>query len=266
MNRREREMVRILAQGREEYGYVAVKAEFEAEGTRMDELLRLVEISHRAGLKLAVKVGGCEAVRDLIESKQIGVDFIIAPMIESAYAVKKYALAKEKVYDPDEQQDTRFLFNMETIQCYDHREDVVAEAKGKLGGIVFGRSDFCGSLGMGSNDINEPSITERIVDVAGLCAANDLDLVVGGGVSVDSLDALRTIRAVHLSRFETRKVVFGADALDLDAVGDGMRAALTFEIQWLLNKREYYGAIHQEDQKRIETLESRWGVLQDVVE
>jgi hypothetical protein len=267
MNEMELEMVEILEKGKKEYGYLGVKAEFEAEGTRIDELLRLIEMSRKAGLNIGIKIGGCEAIRDLLEAKQIGVDYIIAPMIETPYALSKYVEAKNKVYSQFERNQTKFLFNVETQTAYNNIHEMMKQATVKDGvdGVVFGRVDYTLSKGMGRDQIIDDIITDECCDIAKICKENGLEIVVGGGVASESIPGLQKIKNIHLSRFETRKIIFSASALETSNIEHALKSAVHFELLWLKNKRAYYNGIGCEDNKRIEMLENRMQLIDDLI-
>lgn len=82
MNSLEHKMLDLLRDMKKKYGVVDLKAEFESEGVRMDELIRFKEIADQAGLGIVLKIGGAEAITDMFEAQKIGVSGLVAPMIK----------------------------------------------------------------------------------------------------------------------------------------------------------------------------------------
>ncbi|WP_032112892.1 aldolase/citrate lyase family protein [Candidatus Paracaedibacter symbiosus] len=258
MNLLERDMLQLLRRGRDLYGYTHIRAEFEAEGSRLEELPRLVEIGYKAGLDLIIKIGGCEGLTGLYHARSLGASTIIAPMIESTYALKKYAEACAKTFPAAEKHDTQFYFNIETAQAYAIHEDLIAESS-KLGltGAVFGRVDFSASMNLPRHAIETPIITSKILNVARACQIHNQELIVGGGISFDSIPVLQKIENIHLNRFETRKIAFNKSQLLQPTLIHGLTEAARFELLWLKNKQNYYAHIKNEDVARINLLERR---------
>ena len=261
MNNLEKKMVNTLSDLRENHHVVGIKAEFEAEGTRLEEALRLKEIVTKAGLELTIKIGGCEAIKDMFDARTIGVNTIVAPMIETAYAMKKFVSAAKFVFPEDERKDLKFLINVETITGFNNIKDIVnAPEFSDISGIVLGRVDMTGSMGLSREDINN----KEIFDIANVLSNEMLklnkDMVIGGGVSAHSLPFFKKLP--YLSRFETRKIIFNAKKALLDYNADkGILKAVGFELMWLKNKRDFYGMIYAEDAQRIQMLEARYKKL-----
>lgn len=263
MNAMEHRMLDILSGMKSSGLLLGVKAEFEAEGTRIDELLRLVDLAKRADTKIALKIGGCEAVRDMLESKQIGVDYIVAPMIETAYALSKFVAAIHKVFESDEREDVGFFLNLETITGFENVESILdAAAKSEIiKGVVFGRVDFVGSMGLSRDSVNSSEVLEKILKVSDVAKKRNLDVVVGGAISVDAIPFLREIKSLHLTKFETRKIIFDGNAVNSGEIEAALLQAVEFELLWLKNKQKYYSLMSKEDDARIKMLDDRWKIL-----
>ncbi len=258
MNLLEKKMVSLLSELRDRYHVTGVKAEFEAEGTRLEEAMRLKEISMKAGLGLTIKIGGCEAIKDMFEAASLGTEHVVGPMVETPYALKKYLGAVRLAFNEEQRQDTEFLINVETITAVKNFDAMLELPEIKqLSGIVLGRVDLTGSMGMTREDCNSQQVLDLCLQTAAKAKAKGLKVVVGGAVSVHSIPFFRAFPQGHIDRFETRKVVFQCPGAIKNEEAAFLKA-VEFEICWLKNKKAYYGAIHREDDARLLMMEERY--------
>jgi len=258
MNVRERNLADLLKAMRTKYGVLGVKAEFESEGTRLEELMRLKEVASSAGAVLALKIGGPEDVRGIHDARKVGVHEIVAPMVESAYGLKKFLEAFLKYVPKDEREEIVAAVNIETIQSYKDLDNILQVGKAQgLHGVTIGRVDLAGSMDLGRAGIDSPEIFKITKTICAKAKKTGLRTVVGGQIEAGSLEFIsKLVDAGVLDRFETRKVIFDA-RLAIADYKNAVRDAHRFDKIWLENKRDHYANIANEDSHRFPMLEKR---------
>ncbi len=254
MNANEQKMLNVLKELRDEHGVIAVKAEFEAEGSRTDELIMLNEVIYRANMKLFIKIGGCEAVRDLDQCRLLGASGIMAPMVETPFAMKKFVGAAKKVYG-NNLNDIEWIINAETKTCLNNFDDIIEEGKGMLNTISIGRVDLSSSMGITREFINSDEVFNSTKQLAEKAKKNNLIVGFGGGISFDAIPFIQKMDGL-CDKFETRKIVFKYTD-DKSKLQKAILKAMEFETLYLRNKCEFYDRMANEDKLRMKMLEQR---------
>lgn len=254
MNSTEKKMLEILKELRDEHNVLAVKAEFEAEGSRTDELVKLNEIVFRADMKMFIKIGGCEAVRDLDQCRLLGASGIMAPMIETPFAMKKFVSAAKKVYG-DEINDIEWIINAETVTCFENFDEILSVSKDFLNTVVIGRKDLSASIDYQNSNVNSKEVLEMTTKFAEKSKNSNLVVGMGGGISVDSISFIQKMEGL-IDKFETRKIVFGYEN-NAKKIKKGILKAIEFESLYLQNKSDFYDRMANEDKARLKAISKR---------
>lgn len=256
MNSLEKEMLCILKDLKENHNVIAIKSEFEAEGSRTREMVKLNEVVFRADMDFYIKIGGCEAVRDLDECRMLGASGIMAPMIETPFAMSKFISAVNKTYNQDEKDNIEFIINVETITCFNNFDEIMeVEGFDLIGAIVVGRVDFAGSIGLTRNKIDSEEVLNYTKIFLEKAKKKGIIVGVGGGIGLESVPFIKELRDV-LDRFETRKVVYKLPEA-YERIEEGLLKAMQFETLFLKNKNNYYSSVAKEDEARIAMMENR---------
>ena len=257
MNILEYEMIEMLKVLKEKHDVFEIKAEYENEGTRDTELMRLKDVTEKAKLPIILKIGGVEAITDIYNALSIGVKGIIAPMAETAFAAGKFLDSIDTFVPEDNRKDIEFAINIETITAYNNFNDILNLKKiNFLSSITVGRVDFVSSLQKDRKFANSEKMFEYCVDVFTKAKEKGLKTALGGAISLDSIDFIKKLSDRDLlDKFETRKLVYGKNSIS--SIDKAINLGVKFELTWLKSKRRYYHRIRNEDEKRIEMLEKR---------
>ena len=205
MNPAESKIIDILKDLRQKHYVTGAKAEFEAEGTSFEEAKLLKDIIKYAELDLTIKIGGCQAINDLYQAKSLQASAIVAPMIESPYALKKYIQAINIVFC-NKDDLPKFYINIETICGFNQIDDILnIEEHPIINGIILGRTDMAGSLGLDKSETDSEIIFNYANILAKKADMHNLEFGIGGNITPSSVPVLKNIKS--LNKFETRKII-----------------------------------------------------------
>ena len=234
-------------------GAIGVKISYEDEGALTNEVMTMRSLTHKAGLNLNLKIGGCEAKRDILEAIDLQVDGIVAPMIESGFALKKFLDATEKY----NMEGIELGINVETITGY-HALDTMKDSFEKLDFVTFGRVDFASSCDKGREYVDTSDMQDKIERVFTEARKKSTLCCLGGAMSTESADLVSHLRKCNLlDKIETRYIIFDMSNVNIMNFGRMMYLSNNFELKWMKYIKSRYGSYESKDNKRIDMIKER---------
>lgn len=235
-----------------EMGCSGIKISFEDEGALHNEVISMRNLTTSVGLELSIKIGGCEAKRDIIDCMDLNCDAIVAPMIESNFALDKF-FKSLTTYNCDKKKG----FNLETIQAYNNLEEL-SKLFNQVDFVTVGRVDFVSSLGKDRNYVDSPEMYEMVENVFTKAREQNTMCYMGGAISINSQNFIeKLIEKDLLDKFETRYIIYDVHKLNIKDFDKLLYWGNVFEVEWLKFIHSRYAMHANKDLERIKMIESR---------
>ena len=233
-------------------GCSGIKVSFEDEGALLNEITTMRFLTSSIDLDLSVKIGGCEAKRDIVDCIHINCDSIVAPMIESNFALTKF-LDSLKVYNYNKKKG----FNCETINAYENLNRI-SENFNNLDFVTFGRVDFINSLNKDRSYIDSDEVYEMVYNVFKRARESNTQCYLGGAISIHSKNFIKKLIDNNLiDKFETRYIIYDVSKIDFNQFEKLLNLGNLFEVEWLKFIKERYMLLATKDCNRIKMIEER---------
>lgn len=233
-------------------GCSGIKISFEDEGALYNEVVSMNNLTNSVDLELSIKIGGCEAKRDIIDCIDLNCDTIVAPMVESKFSLEKF-LKSLDTYDYKKKKG----FNLETIGSYE-KLDELCILFNKIDFVTFGRVDFVGSLRKDRDFVDTDEMYTMVENVFRKAREHNILCYLGGAVSVNSKEFIKKLIEENLlDKFETRYIIYDVKKIDFNNFEKLLYWGNVFEVEWLkyINTRYMHHA--NKDVKRIKMIEER---------
>ena len=250
------EMLKDKLKNLKDYGCSGVKISFEDEGALLNEIITMRYLTSSEKVDMSIKIGGCEAKRDMVDCTNIQCDSIVAPMIESAFSLKKFITAiKQYKYDG------HIGFNLETITGYKNIDEFTPlSILNDLHFITIGRVDFIGSLNKDRSFVDSDEMYEIVETIFKKVKSSNSNIkcYLGGAISIKSKEFIKKLFEKNLiDKFETRYIIFDAHKIDFDKFDHLLFLANVFEVEWLKFIHNRYNTLANKDIERIKMIEER---------
>jgi hypothetical protein len=244
-----------LTRLKEKYGLQGVKAEFEAEGSSFRDLVRLRRITDQLGVSLYLKIGGVEALRDIKDSLEVGVDGLIAPMVESRFGLKKFIDAVASIY---KDKNIHRSINIETQQAVANLDEILLLGKGNIDNVTIGRTDLSCSYFNPKVQPDSDFIFDLLEQLGRKISCAGIAMTLGGSLSRKSIECFKSdkdkwLELVH--RLETRKVILPTEVMLRNK--NSLTEALRFEELYILSKKEMSDLFMESETARLTRLKMR---------
>ena len=240
---------------------LAIKAEFEAEGTRIDELSVISYLCLKNQVPLTLKIGGPCAKRDIYEAFQLGASNILVPMVESEFAFEFCYGSYKSLIPAFEPLNIcpSLSINIESktaINNFDSILKKVSECTRPIKEIVIGRSDLAKSFN--EKDVNSKLIFELSKMIIQKCLDLNINVTLGGNLTNESYQFIKNIDRKSLTGFESRKCTFKKSKdFNYESFTSLVNNGLEFELFWLNFKKQMYQKRSEEEIYRIHDLTKR---------
>ena len=240
-------------------GIIGIKQSFEDEGVIFDDVVKMKRICDSVGACVSVKIGGCEAISDINNCLLLDVDGIVAPMVESEFALQKFVEAIITNIDIERRDNIKFYINIESKTAYENLDKILSSPSSKLlTGVVVGRSDLTKSFGYGKQDVVSSEMCGIVTDILKQCKDYGFKTLMGGNIGSSSINFIKQLHKDKLlNNIETRNVIMDLGKVNINNLDNLIKKALFFESNWLNYKASYYNKIGHEYVERSKTILDR---------